>query len=37
MLEMPPGSNFRVRPLAEPIDLGKDAVYYVSRGPAGGR
>jgi hypothetical protein len=30
MLELPPGDNYRVRPLAEPLDLGKDAVYYVS-------
>ena len=30
MLEMPPGKTYRVRPLAKPLDLGKDAVYYVS-------
>ena len=30
MLEMPPGDNYRVRKLAEPVDLRQDAVYYVS-------
>ncbi|MFZ5828896.1 MAG: FecR family protein [Planctomycetota bacterium] len=30
MLELPPGDNFRVRPLAQPIDLGTDSVHYVS-------
>jgi hypothetical protein len=30
MLEMPQGNTYRVRPLAKPLDLGKDAVYYVS-------
>lgn len=30
MLEMPPGENYRLRPLAEPIDLARDTVYYIS-------
>lgn len=30
MLEMPPGDNYRLRSLDQPIDLAKDAVYYVS-------
>jgi hypothetical protein len=30
MLEMPPGANYRVRPLAKPVDMAADAVYYVS-------
>jgi hypothetical protein len=30
MLEMPPGNNYRLRAMDQPIHLGKDAVYYVS-------
>lgn len=29
-LEFPVGMGFRARPMSSPIDLGKDAVYYVS-------
>ena len=30
MLELPPGDNFRVRKLAQPLDLDRNAVYYLS-------
>jgi hypothetical protein len=30
MLEMPPGENYRLRPLAKPINLNGNAVYYIS-------
>ncbi|MBM4094669.1 MAG: FecR domain-containing protein, partial [Planctomycetes bacterium] len=30
MLEMPPGDNYRLRALDQPINLAKDAVYYIS-------
>lgn len=29
-LHFPPGQSFRVRELAEPIDLSREAIYYVS-------
>lgn len=29
-LALPPGPNFYLRRLSEPIDLGRDAVYYIS-------
>jgi hypothetical protein len=30
MLEMPPGDNYRLRTLDQPINLAKDSVYYAS-------
>jgi ferric-dicitrate binding protein FerR (iron transport regulator) len=30
MLELPPGNDYRVRPMSKVIDLGRDAVYYIS-------
>ncbi|MEI6236383.1 MAG: FecR domain-containing protein [Planctomycetota bacterium] len=29
-LNLPPGRSYRVRELADPIDLGRDAIYYIS-------
>jgi hypothetical protein len=30
MLETPPGKTYRIRPMQHALDLGRDAVYYVS-------
>ena len=30
MLELPPGNDYRVRPLSKAVDLKRDAVYYIS-------
>jgi hypothetical protein len=30
MLELPPGNDYRIRPLSKAVDLNRDAVYYIS-------